>query len=289
MTPDINPYAACLDTDFGGGGGGGRGADLPQWSADTVQENAVFVNRVRCSRFLAGPGGSVPGLDPGGGLLRFAASTAPGDYPLRLSLLYTPLQPAAGVDFAAAAGGGGTPPTLQAVVSGTGALGTAALLNSSDVWPADGSVVFGPMSSDLYVRPGQQAPRYGPGGAGVGALLSVPSFADEPAGLSLSVATDCGGGAAAGNLSWDVQPGWDGLAYRLCVVARPACVPAAVTALPGVLASRCFYVVVPKCQRCFRQGGDPARERERGRKGRREGGKKMCGVLSPGNSGCLKW
>ena len=68
MTPDINPYAACLDTDFGGGGGGGRGADLPQWSADTVQENAVFVNRVRCSRFLAGPAGAA--VRAGGGRRR---------------------------------------------------------------------------------------------------------------------------------------------------------------------------------------------------------------------------
>ena len=210
------------------------------------------MTRVRCAAFQAAPpGAAVPGLDPATGLLRFVARTGPGSYPLRLSLLYTPLRPGAGLDFTAAAGGGGGPsPSLRAVVSGTEPLGTVPLLGSGDAWAANGTVSFGPMRAVLAVPAGGQPARAGAGGA----PLSVPSNRAAPAGLVLDAATDCAGGAVAGNLSWDAMPGWEGLAYRVCVVARPACVPAEVTALPGILAPRCFFVIVPKCQRCFRTG-----------------------------------
>jgi len=53
-----------------------------------------------------------------------------------------------------------------------------------------------------------------------------------------------------GMLRFNFSLGWEGYAYKVCVTARQAPVAPSVTSA-AYFNTRCFYVVVPKCRKCF--------------------------------------
>ena len=73
---------------------------------------------------------------------------------------------------------------------------------------------------------------------------------------NLTFATTISGDQVSGQLSWDVSRGWEGYAYRLCVTARHASSWWVLTLTSPTFATRCIYVVVPKCQKCYGPGDD---------------------------------
>jgi len=83
-----------------------------------------------------------------------------------------------------------------------------------------------------------------------GAAIGLQSNALQPSRLLWETSTSRTTSDMTGLLRFNFSLGWEGYAYKVCVTARQAPVAPAVTAA-AYFNTRCFYVVVPKCRKCF--------------------------------------
>jgi len=203
----------------------------PVWNeGESVAADTVVVEGVGCAR----------------NQLEFRADN--GGSELRMVMSYTPLRPRARDSFTQK---GDAAPSLADVLRATERMETRLFMQGAmvDTPLPNGRPSLTVLEHTLQLPTAPQPLRETRGGV----TVNIPDNSMEPAGLNLTAVTRCDGvtDSACGTLVWEVNRGWEGYAYEVCVIARHAIVPSSQTD-SSAFNSRCVYVVVPKCRRCYR-------------------------------------
>jgi LysM repeat protein len=218
----------------------------PQFTANTPNEGTVFVEGVNCASLN----------------LTFAAFG--GMSPLRLTLDYTPLRPAAGEDFLS---WDDVVPAQEEVLLKTDDRERKYFVDSAKL---DDIQTYGYCLGDLthtLALPNRQLPEKMTSGH-VEYNKATHEYERTSDGLgiadnelqpsNLTFATVISGDLVSGELVWNVSRGWEGYGYKLCITARHASSWWELTLTSPNFATRCIYVVVPKCQKCYGPGDNLA-------------------------------
>ena len=212
--------------------------EKPTWSEDTVQENTVFVEGVHCAS------------------LNLTFKALGGRSPLRLTLDYTPMRPQASYDFLQ---WDDKVPTHTDVRFKTDNVRTSAFMDALKV---DEIFEYGYcLKQSEYTL---TLPTFQPKKATTASyvyydkssqefqktsdMLGIQENTVQPSHLTLKTVSS--GDEVLGTLFWNVSRGWEGYGYYICIVARHALVRATIET-SGYFAKRCFYVIVPKCRKCY--------------------------------------
>jgi hypothetical protein len=197
----------------------------PTWDTAPA-ENSVFVEGAHC------------------GELDVELRATGGLAPLRLMIEYTPLRPRAQESFVQ---WDGVAPTADEVLRRTDELPSQIFLDEVAL-DTHGADVFclGNSSFDIQLPKSELPMTTSREGAGIG----LQSNALQPSKLLWSTSTSRTTSDMTGLLRFNFSLGWEGYAYKVCVTARQAPVAPSVTAA-AYFNTRCFYVVVPKCRKCF--------------------------------------
>ncbi len=220
----------------------------PQFTANTPNESTVFVEGVDCAS------------------LNLTFTAFGGMSPLRLTLDYTPLRPATGKDFLS---WDDDVPAVEEVLLKTDDLERRYFVEAAkldDIQPY--GYCLGDLTHTLELPSGQLPEKTTSGHVEYNKAtheyertsdgLGIGNNELQPSNLTFTTVISEDLKRVSGELVWNVSRGWEGYGYKLCVTARHASSYWNRTLTSPDFATRCIYVVVPKCRKCYGPGDNLA-------------------------------